>query len=80
MYIYFVTFRLYAIDEIDQDILLVKINDKEFCAIDSRCSHEGGPLEEGDIEELDKNLVVICPWHQFDFDLKTGFSSTGLKV
>ncbi len=40
----------------------------------------GGPLEEGDIEELDKNLLIICPWHSFDFNLATGVSSTGLKV
>ena len=42
--------------------------------------HSGGPLDEGDIEELDKKLIIVCPWHNFDFDLSTGMSSTGLKV
>lgn len=40
----------------------------------------GGPLDQGDIEELGNKLLVVCPWHSFDFDLKDGMSSTGLKV
>ena len=32
------------------------------------CPHEGGPLGEG---VLDGNLIV-CPWHGFDFDARTG--------
>ncbi len=67
-------------DQVDEDILLVKDKNNDFYAIDSRCSHEGGPLEQGDIEDLGNKLVVVCPWHSFDFDLKNGTSSTGLKV
>lgn len=67
-------------EDVDQDILLIRNHNEQFFAIDSRCSHEGGPLEEGDIEELGEKLLVICPWHSFDFDLKDGSSSTGLKV
>ena len=40
----------------------------------------GGPLEQGDIEELADQFYIICPWHSFDFSLSTGLSSTGLKV
>ena len=41
----------------------------------------GGPLEMGDIEDMgDGSLAVICPWHSYDFNLKDGSSSTGLKV
>ncbi|MCH8822332.1 MAG: Rieske (2Fe-2S) protein, partial [Planctomycetes bacterium] len=29
-------------------------------AMDSVCSHQGGPLEEGWLEDYD----LICPWHQ----------------
>jgi len=47
--------------------------------MDVRCPHEGGPLDEGDIEELGNRLLIICPWHSFDFDLRSGESSTGLK-
>jgi nitrite reductase/ring-hydroxylating ferredoxin subunit len=41
---------------------------------------KGGPLDQGDIEELGDKLLIVCPWHSFDFELKNGQSSTGLKV
>ncbi|XP_058494163.1 Rieske domain-containing protein [Solea solea] len=51
----------------------------EFFAMDARCAHSGGPLCEGDIEEADGVLQVICPWHDYDFDLRTGKSGTSLQ-
>lgn len=43
-------------------------------------SPRGGPLCEGDIEEADGVLQVFCPWHDYDFDLRTGKSGTSLQV
>lgn len=40
----------------------------ELYAIGAVCPHEGGPLEEGEVE----NGRVTCPWHGSVFDLKTG--------
>ncbi|TNN57075.1 Rieske domain-containing protein [Liparis tanakae] len=51
----------------------------EFFAMDARCSHSGGPLCDGDIEEADGVLQVFCPWHDYDFDLRTGKSGTSLQ-
>jgi nitrite reductase (NADH) small subunit len=39
-----------------------------FHAIDNTCSHEGGPLGEGEIS----GDVVTCPWHNAEFNVKTG--------
>ncbi len=39
-------------------------------AIGSRCSHAGGPLDEGDVD--DDRCTVTCPWHQSEFRLDTG--------
>ena len=39
-----------------------------FCAIDNTCSHEGGPLGEGELS-CD---VVSCPWHNTEFNVTTG--------
>lgn len=39
-----------------------------FFASGTVCPHEGGPLGEGTVEAE----IVICPWHGFDFDLRTG--------
>lgn len=40
----------------------------EFCAMTNRCPHRGGPLGEGDLQ----GTVVTCPWHAWQFDVKTG--------
>ena len=39
-----------------------------FYALDDTCPHAGGPLSEGQVKEC----KVTCPWHEADFDLKTG--------
>ena len=40
----------------------------EFFAIDNACTHEEGPLGEGEIS----GHTVMCPWHGATFDLRTG--------
>ncbi|XP_036440087.1 uncharacterized protein HI_0077 isoform X1 [Colossoma macropomum] len=70
--------KFYADD--GEHIVLVRTEDGRFWAMDSSCPHEGGPLDQGDIEDLgDGKLALICPWHYFDFSLETGSSSTGLQ-
>lgn len=39
-----------------------------YYALEAACPHEGGPLADGIIE----GLRIICPWHGYDFHLKTG--------
>jgi 3-phenylpropionate/trans-cinnamate dioxygenase ferredoxin subunit len=48
-------------------IALCNVNGK-FYAIDDVCTHDGGPLDQG---ELVDNLVE-CPRHGARFDVKTG--------
>ncbi|BGP13868.1 hypothetical protein JCM10213_002506 [Rhodosporidiobolus nylandii] len=62
-------------------------------SIANECEHMGLPLEQGDIEDLFEEVAVddvneeepsgptiICPFHQYDFNLSTGHSSTGMKA
>jgi nitrite reductase (NADH) small subunit len=42
--------------------------DGEICAMDNVCPHRGGPLGEGTIE----NGKLICPWHAWEFDPRSG--------
>lgn len=42
--------------------------DGRFYAINNVCTHEEGPLHEGEVADG----RVICPWHQAEFNLKTG--------
>ena len=39
-------------------------------AIEDRCSHDDGPLVEGELDE--ETCTVECPRHGSRFDLKTG--------
>lgn len=49
-----------------------------YYALEATCPHEGGPLADGVIE----GARVLCPWHGYDFDLKTGACGLepGLRV
>lgn len=42
--------------------------DGKISALDNECPHQGGPLGEGTIEDG----KVVCPWHEYHFDLATG--------
>lgn len=42
----------------------------EFAAVDNLCPHRLGPLSEGWIE----GQAVVCPWHCWAFDLRTGIA------
>ena len=44
--------------------------DGQYFAIEDRCSHDDGPLCEGDFEP--DECVAICPRHGSRFDVRTG--------
>ena len=37
-------------------------------ATDNTCLHQGGPLGEGEL----MGEVVVCPWHQWEYNVRTG--------
>ena len=42
-------------------------------ALDHACIHKGGDLGEGFIQTLDdRERYVACPWHGWQYNLKTG--------
>ena len=46
--------------------------DGTFHVIDNTCLHRGGPLGEGELE----GCLLTCPWHAWQFDVRTGESVT----
>lgn len=60
--------------------------DGEFFALRNQCPHAGGPLcegvvsgfvrssEPGDYEYVRRGEILRCPWHQWEFDIKSGQS------
>jgi nitrite reductase (NADH) small subunit len=51
----------------DRPLCVANVNGA-ICVLDGTCPHEGGPLGEGAIE----NGRVVCPWHGYAFDVRTG--------
>ena len=62
--------KLVKTDVNGHSIVLTTINGTVY-AMDSVCSHEGGPLEDGTLESYD----LICPWHQGIFDIRSAKAS-----
>ncbi len=54
--------------EVNEKAIAVFNLDGTFYAIDNTCLHRGGPLGEGDVE----GDVVTCPWHGWQYNVKTG--------
>lgn len=66
--------------------------DGEFFALRNRCPHVGGPLcegevlglvyssEPGDVQFDASKKLVTCPWHGWEFDIKTGQSYFNPRV
>ncbi|MCH8293767.1 Rieske (2Fe-2S) protein [Candidatus Poribacteria bacterium] len=48
-------------------LAIFKFDDK-FYAVDNRCPHMGYPMSEGSV----RDGVLICHWHHWEFDLKSG--------
>ena len=43
-----------------------------FFALNNICAHRGGPLGEGELD----GEVVTCPWHSWEYNVRTGISLT----
>ncbi len=54
-------------------VVLVKLGAK-YAAIAATCSHAGGPLDKGELQQGD---VVQCPWHGSRFRMRDGKALTG---
>jgi nitrite reductase (NADH) small subunit len=50
-----------------QDLVVFRLADG-FVAIPAACPHNGGPICDGDLN----GSTVTCPWHGYNFDLRTG--------
>ncbi|XP_037536303.1 Rieske domain-containing protein [Nematolebias whitei] len=52
--------------------VLVLYHQGQLHAMDMRCYHSGGALQEGDIEEFNGRLCIVCPWHKYKITLVEG--------
>jgi len=54
------------------DVALFNINGAYY-ALENSCPHQGGPIAEGWVEDF----TVVCPWHAWCFDVRTGSMTLG---
>jgi len=55
----------------DRIVVLFRVGGEFFC-IDDVCTHDGGPLSEGRLD----NHTIVCPRHGAKFDIRTGKALT----
>lgn len=58
--------------EIDDRLVVVLHVSGEVFAIDDVCTHDGGPLGEGELDDH----TIACPRHGAKFDIRTGAAVT----
>jgi nitrite reductase/ring-hydroxylating ferredoxin subunit len=49
--------------------ICITLHNDVFYAVQDACSHNGESLSKGHVNYLGE---IICPWHNYQFDLKTG--------
>jgi nitrite reductase/ring-hydroxylating ferredoxin subunit len=54
--------------DVHGDRVAVANVDGSFYAFSDECTHDGGPLSEGELE----GEIVTCPWHFSRFNVRTG--------
>ncbi len=54
--------------EVDDHLIALFHVDGKFYAIDDVCTHDGGPLAEGQLD----GFAIACPRHGARFDIRTG--------
>ena len=74
-------FRVVTIES--GEVLIVCTGPRRFEGVTNACPHQGARLSDGRIERIwragddrrhvgDARFAVVCPWHNFEFDLGTG--------
>ncbi|XP_072518462.1 Rieske domain-containing protein [Salminus brasiliensis] len=55
----------------ERDIIIIH-HQGTFYSMDQHCYHAGGSLINGDIEELNNMLCIVCPKHKYKISLEEG--------
>lgn len=63
--------RTYAVA--GEQIAVYRLRDGSLRALGAICPHRGGPLADG----LTDDTVVVCPLHNYSYDMCTGAEVTG---
>lgn len=59
----------------DRPVLVCNV-DGEYHAVHARCPHLNGPLAHGALH----GHTIVCPWHAWEFDCRTGIGDPRASV
>ncbi|MGH3086386.1 MAG: Rieske (2Fe-2S) protein [Rubrobacteraceae bacterium] len=68
-----------------RSLAVIRLEDGSFRAVANTCPHEAARMSDGKVERMwhgdevgehrqNGRRVIVCPWHNFEFDLDTGNS------
>lgn len=60
--------------ELDDQLIVVVHAGGQFYALDDVCTHDGGPLSDGEVDPA--GCTIACPRHGAKFDLASGAAKT----
>ena len=55
-------------EEVNGTMVAIIMHQGKVYALNAKCSHEGGPLQDGSIDGDE----LICPWHSAAYNIMTG--------
>lgn len=73
-------------------LAIVCLENGSYRAISDTCPHEGASLSKGRVEKMwvsdeigcynssEEQVVVVCPWHNFEYDVDTGRAYTPQRL
>ncbi|XP_053359377.1 Rieske domain-containing protein [Clarias gariepinus] len=61
-----------VVTSVDGRDVLVLHHQGALHALDARCYHAGGPLQNGYIEEIAGHVCIVCPWHKYKISVCDG--------
>jgi nitrite reductase/ring-hydroxylating ferredoxin subunit len=53
-------------------VSIIRVGRASLACLDSTCYHAGGPLALGDLEEVNGEACIKCPWHSYCISLHDG--------
>jgi nitrite reductase (NADH) small subunit len=59
----------------DAQVALARVGD-DFFALHNECAHLKGPIGEGVLSDC----VITCPWHGWQYDVRTGKNEFDLAI
>ncbi|HMF29834.1 MAG TPA: Rieske 2Fe-2S domain-containing protein [Candidatus Lokiarchaeia archaeon] len=69
----------YQIVQVQGTSIILFHYDGEVTALANKCLHKSGPLGKGVVKETAEGRFITCPWHGWEYNIKTGKAPAGFQ-